>query len=77
MPRTDSGRTTKIWRDGKLVNWKDATIHVMSHVVHQVAERMLPREALYTADKVFLTAWSRAVPASIASAELSLPRQAT
>ncbi len=34
MPRTASGRTTKIWRDGRLVNWKDATIHVMSHVVH-------------------------------------------
>lgn len=24
----------KIWRDGKFVNWEDATIHVMSHVVH-------------------------------------------
>lgn len=29
-----TGRTTKIWRDGQLVNWDDATIHVMSHVVH-------------------------------------------
>ena len=29
-----SGRTTKIWRDGQLVNWEDATIHVISHVVH-------------------------------------------
>jgi len=29
-----SGRTTKIWRDGQLINWDDATIHVMSHVVH-------------------------------------------
>jgi len=29
-----SGRTTKIWRDGQLVNWEDATIHVLSHVVH-------------------------------------------
>jgi branched-chain amino acid aminotransferase len=29
-----NGRTTKIWRDGQLVNWDDATIHVMSHVVH-------------------------------------------
>jgi len=28
------GPTTKIWRDGQLVNWEDATIHVMSHVVH-------------------------------------------
>jgi len=29
-----SGRTDKIWRDGELVNWEDATLHVMSHVVH-------------------------------------------
>jgi branched-chain amino acid aminotransferase len=26
--------THKIWRDGTLVDWQDATIHVMSHVVH-------------------------------------------
>jgi branched-chain amino acid aminotransferase len=26
--------THKIWRDGSLVDWQDATIHVMSHVVH-------------------------------------------
>lgn len=31
---TTSGRTAKIWRDGRLVGWEDATIHVMSHVVH-------------------------------------------
>ena len=31
---TTSGRTGRIWRDGKLVGWEDATIHVMSHVVH-------------------------------------------
>ncbi|MDQ6718551.1 MAG: branched-chain amino acid transaminase [Gemmatimonadota bacterium] len=24
----------RIWRDGKFVNWEDATIHVVSHVVH-------------------------------------------
>lgn len=24
----------KIWMNGKLVNWNDATIHVLSHVVH-------------------------------------------
>jgi branched-chain amino acid aminotransferase len=29
-----NGRTAKVWRDGQLVNWEDATIHVMSHVVH-------------------------------------------
>ena len=26
--------TGKVWMNGKLVNWKDATIHVASHVVH-------------------------------------------
>lgn len=26
--------THKIWRDGAFVQWQDATIHVMSHVVH-------------------------------------------
>jgi branched-chain amino acid aminotransferase len=25
---------TKIWFNGKLVNWSDATVHVMSHVIH-------------------------------------------
>jgi branched-chain amino acid aminotransferase len=29
-----TGRTTKIWRDGQFVSWADATIHVLSHVVH-------------------------------------------
>lgn len=29
-----TGRTDKIWRNGKLVNWDEATIHVISHVVH-------------------------------------------
>lgn len=28
------GPTAKIWRDGALVEWVDATLHVMSHVVH-------------------------------------------
>jgi branched-chain amino acid aminotransferase len=28
------GPTAKIWRDGVLVDWADATLHVMSHVVH-------------------------------------------
>ncbi len=26
--------TEKIWHNGSLIDWKDATIHVMSHVVH-------------------------------------------
>jgi branched-chain amino acid aminotransferase len=26
--------TPKIWRDGQFVDWPDATIHVLSHVVH-------------------------------------------
>ena len=34
MAASSSGRTSKIWRDGQLVNWDDANIHVMSHVVH-------------------------------------------
>ena len=29
-----SGATQKIWRDGALVDFQDANIHVMSHVVH-------------------------------------------
>lgn len=27
-------KTDKIWNNGKLIRWEDATIHVMSHVVH-------------------------------------------
>ena len=34
MAPQQSGRTQKIWRDGQLINWEDAQIHVMSHVVH-------------------------------------------
>jgi branched-chain amino acid aminotransferase len=34
MAATPPGRTDKIWRDGHLVAWEDANIHVMSHVVH-------------------------------------------
>src|SRR5687767_614592 len=34
MADRKSGPTSKIWRDGRMVNWEDATIHVMSHVVH-------------------------------------------
>ncbi|MBA3889538.1 MAG: branched-chain amino acid transaminase [Gemmatimonadaceae bacterium] len=29
-----TGRTKLIWRDGNLVPWEEATLHVMSHVVH-------------------------------------------
>jgi branched-chain amino acid aminotransferase len=31
---TKDGPTRLIWRDGQLVDWRDATIHVMSHVAH-------------------------------------------
>ena len=34
MTDRSAGRTAKIWRDGELVTWEGATIHVMSHVVH-------------------------------------------
>ena len=27
-------KTEKIWHNGKLINWDDATLHVMAHVVH-------------------------------------------
>jgi branched-chain amino acid aminotransferase len=27
-------KTDKIWHNGKFINWDDATLHVMSHVVH-------------------------------------------
>lgn len=32
MERADNHH--RIWRDGKFVSWEDATIHVISHVVH-------------------------------------------
>ncbi len=32
MERPDNHH--RIWRDGKFINWEDATIHVISHVVH-------------------------------------------
>jgi branched-chain amino acid aminotransferase len=31
---TLSGPTRLVWRDGELIDWRDATIHVMSHVAH-------------------------------------------
>ena len=34
MADRTNGPTSRIWRDGQMVNWEDATIHVMSHVVH-------------------------------------------
>ena len=34
MSDPSSGRTTLIWRDGQLIPWEQATLHVMSHVVH-------------------------------------------
>lgn len=34
MSQSASGRTARIWRDGALVNWEDANIHVISHVAH-------------------------------------------
>lgn len=34
MTDRTNGRTTVIWRDGQLIPWEQATLHVMSHVVH-------------------------------------------
>ena len=31
---TEPDNHYRIWRDGRFVNWEDATIHVVSHVVH-------------------------------------------
>ena len=31
---TTNGPTRLVWRDGELIDWRDATIHVMSHVAH-------------------------------------------
>ena len=27
-------KTDKIWMDGKLVNWDDAKVHVLTHTLH-------------------------------------------
>jgi branched-chain amino acid aminotransferase len=29
-----TGRTSRIWRDGRLVPWEAATVHVMAHALH-------------------------------------------
>mgnify|MGYP001575011152 FL=1 len=34
MAPKSSNSEMKIWRDGQMVNWDDANIHVLSHVVH-------------------------------------------
>jgi branched-chain amino acid aminotransferase len=34
MAAPTTGRTDRIWRNGTLVNWDEAKIHVISHVVH-------------------------------------------
>lgn len=34
MQMNQSNNRYRIWRDGRFVNWEDATIHVVSHVVH-------------------------------------------
>ena len=31
MPITE---VDKIWMDGELVDWRDATVHVLSHALH-------------------------------------------
>lgn len=32
-PHLSAGRMQKIWRNGQFVNWEEATLHVLSHVV--------------------------------------------
>ncbi|HCE09244.1 MAG TPA: branched chain amino acid aminotransferase, partial [Oxalobacteraceae bacterium] len=29
-----SDRDGKIWKDGELIDWRDATIHVLTHTLH-------------------------------------------
>src|SRR5690606_7138615 len=29
-----SDRDGKIWKDGKLIDWRDATVHVLTHTLH-------------------------------------------
>jgi branched-chain amino acid aminotransferase len=34
LPSTGFDEKTKIWFNGKMVRWHEATVHVMSHVIH-------------------------------------------
>ena len=34
IPPSLDDRDGKIWMDGELVDWRDATIHVLSHTLH-------------------------------------------
>ena len=34
MAKSMSDRDGKIWMDGRLVEWRDAKIHVLSHTLH-------------------------------------------
>ena len=42
--------TGKIWMNGKLVEWKDAKIHVASHVIHYGTRRLRRRALLRDAE---------------------------
>ncbi len=33
-PTSSNNNAQKIWHNGKFIDWNDATIHIMSHVVH-------------------------------------------
>ena len=33
-PSSSTETASKVWHNGKLVDWADANIHVMSHVIH-------------------------------------------
>ncbi|MEY3282489.1 MAG: branched-chain amino acid transaminase [Acidobacteriota bacterium] len=34
LPSSSTETASKVWHNGKLVDWADANIHVMSHVIH-------------------------------------------
>ncbi len=39
-------RDGKIWMDGKLIDWRDAKIHVLTHTLHYGMRRLRRRARL-------------------------------
>ncbi len=58
-------KTEKIWHNGKLIAWDDATIHVMSHVIHYGSLGIRGRSLLCAARRPgnFSRAGTRPAPA--------------
>src|SRR3954470_278700 len=34
LPMSMSDRDGKIWKDGELIDWRDAKVHVLTHTLH-------------------------------------------